>query len=80
MAMHQITLTIEELESIKEDAAIRAEELEWQLRREIAHLRAIIATAAPRRSPPPPPASRKKIEALRAALLENPHFGPIARA
>ena len=78
MAMHVITLTLEELESITEDAAIRAEETEWQLRREIARLREIIA--ASRKLPPPPPGSRKRIEALRAALLDNPHFGPIARA
>ena len=85
MAMHEITLTIEELEAIKEQAAIRAEETEWQLRREIARLREVEASllrasARARTSPPPPPASRKKIEALRSALLENPHFAPIARA
>jgi hypothetical protein len=38
-----IELTAEELECIREQCLARADEMEWQLRRELAHLREIAA-------------------------------------
>jgi hypothetical protein len=75
MARHNlITLTVEELETIKEQAASRAEDLEWQLRREIARLREVeqnllrIVGAAP----PPPPAP--SAAAVRRAQLRRQYL------
>ncbi len=36
-----ITVTVEELEAIKDAASLRAEEMEWQLRIELARLREV---------------------------------------
>jgi hypothetical protein len=88
MATHTlITLTLEELEAIKDDASARAEDMEWQLRRELARLREVehnLSVLAGERRPQPPapprPASRRKVEELRAALLASPHGRTVARA
>lgn len=73
---NMIVLTAEELECIREQAAARAEELEWQLRREIARLREVeenltaLVEGGPRETP--------RVAALRAAILSGRR--PVARA
>jgi uncharacterized membrane protein YccC len=87
MAKHTlITITVEELELIKDQAGARAEDLEWQLRREIARLREIesnllrmlgdeparaLPLPAPTATAPAPVRASNRAARLRAALLHN---------